>query len=201
MTAELASTDAVDRRHRRLARVRFLRRALPAAAGVLMLTVVGQVTWRGIRLVMIPEAPPPASGVRMVNPVFTGESRDGSRYRVTARMGTRADGETLRIALDQPTVNVTAAGGSATNTTAAHGVFREDDMTLQLDGNVQVRDDSGNRLSFRNAVFDTRTGRLSGRGVQSEVRGAEVRSEQYTADEKAGRMVFKGQVRGRIDGQ
>lgn len=201
MNAHIASTDAVERRRSRLVRVRFLRRALPVAAGVLMLAVVGQVIWRGVRLVMIPEDAPPASGVRMVNPVFTGESRDGSRYRVTARTGSRADGDALRIVLDRPMVNVSRAGGSTTSTTSDRGVFREDDMTLQLDGDVRVKDDVGNRLNFRSAVFDTRTGRISGRGVQSEVRGAEVRSEQYTADEKSGRMVFKGKVRGRIDGQ
>ena len=171
------------------------------AAGALILAVVGQVAWRGIGLLLIPEAAAPESGVRMVGPVFTGESRDGSRYRVTARSGARADGDTARITLDQPTVSVTQPDGSATSTTAVRGEFRQDDMTLHLEVNVQVKDDSGYRLTFRDADFDTRTGRISGRGVQSEGRGAQVRSEQYTADEKAGRMVFKGRVRGRIDGQ
>lgn len=201
MTAAVSTLPAADRRQRRLKHVRFLRLALPGLATLLLLAVAGQLGWRAIRLMMIPNASASDTAVRMVNPVFTGESRDGSRYRVAARAGQRDQGDELRIALEAPSVSVERPGGTATRTTAERGVFRQDDMTLRLEGNVQVGDESGNRLTFKTAVFDTRTGRLSGSGVQSRSGTAQVRSDQYVVDEKAGRMVFKGRVRGRIDGQ
>jgi lipopolysaccharide export system protein LptC len=199
--AELSFTEAMDRRRKRLVWVRFLRRTLPAVAVVTLVAVLGQVGWRSLRMVLVPQGATPAAGVRMVNPSFTGQSRDGSRYLVSARSGVRDATNDSRIVLDAPVVTVSHGPTPGARTTARQGVFRQDDMTLTLDGDVKVEDDSGYRFAFRNAVFDTRTGRVTGSGVQSEGPGAQVRSDQYSVYDKGERMVFKGRVRGRIEGR
>ncbi len=195
------SASVATRRRQRLAWVKALRVALPVMAAATLAGVTGQVVWRGIRMVLIPEAEAPAAAVRMVNPIFTGESRDGSRYFVSAKSGMRDAGDETRIVLDAPNISVSRLDGEPTNTTARRGVFRQDDMTLRLQGDVRVQDGSGYRLNFNDAVFDIRTGRVTGSGVQSQGRGAEVSSDRYTVDQDGGRMVFKGRVRGRIGAQ
>jgi lipopolysaccharide export system protein LptC len=201
LSVELTFADAVARRRKRLVWVRILRRLLPAVAAVIFLAVLGQIAWRSIRIVLIPQEAAPAAGVRMQNPSFTGQSRDGSRYQVSARSGLRDAADENRITLDSPVVTVTQGDSPRTRTTARQGVFRQDDMTLNLEGDVKVQEESGYGFTFRTATFDTRTGQVVGRDVQSQGPSAQVSSDQYSVTEKGDRMVFKGRVRGRIEGR
>jgi len=199
LPADISSATAVLGRRRRLVWVRFLRRTLPMVATVVLVAVVGQVVWRAVRMVMIPQAAAPAAAVRMINPSFTGESRDGSRYQVTARSGVRDGADDSRIVLEAPTVSVTHGDNTGTRTTAQRGVFRQDAMTLALEGDVKVAENSGYNFTFKNAVFDTRTGQVTGKGVGATGPDAQISSDQYTVYDKGERMVFKGRVRGRLN--
>jgi len=199
LPAEVSLAADMDRRRRRLVWVRFLRRTLPMVAAVVLAAVVGQVAWRAVRMVMIPQAAAPASTVRMVNPSFTGESRDGSRYQVAAKSGARDASDDSRIVLDAPVVSVSHGAEPGTRTTARRGVFRQDDMTLALEGDVKVAEASGYDFTFKSAIFDTRTGQVTGKGVGAQGPDANISSDQYTVYDKGDRMVFKGRVRGRIN--
>jgi lipopolysaccharide export system protein LptC len=191
----------VARRRRRVLRIRLLRRILPVTAAALMAGVIGQVAWGTIATVMAPEAHAPGDEVRMDNPTFSGESKDGSRYLVTARSGLRDPKDASKILLDAPNVTVSRGTGPATRTTARTGQFREDDLTLKLEGDVKVDNGAGYQFDFKNAVIDPTTGEVNGQGVEGEGPTGTVRSDRYTVFDQGQRMVFKGGVRGRIEGQ
>ena len=199
MTTTHAPAPAdVARRRRRIVWVRFLRRTLPVAAAVLTAAVAGQVLWRAISVMVAPQAQAPESTVRMDNPSFSGQGKDGSRYMLTARSGLRDAADAARILLDAPTVIISRAGEATTRTTSKSGVFREDNRTLQLKGDVKVDNGAGYTFAFKDAVIDTTTGTVNGQGVQGRGPTGQVTSERYTVYDKGARMVFKGGVRGRI---
>lgn len=188
----------VARRRRRIIRIRALRLILPITAGILLVGVIGQVTWQTIATVMAPTVRQPGEAVRMDNPSFSGDSRDGARYQVTAKSGLRDLTDNTRILLDTPTVTITQKSGSSTRTTARTGEFREDDLTLKLEGDVQVDNGGGYKFAFKNAVIDPTTGEVSGQGVQGDSPVGAVTSDEYTVYDQGQRMVFKGGVKGRI---
>ncbi len=190
----------MERRRRRLVWVRFLRRTLPLVAGVVLAGVAGQVAWRALVTVVAPTPVVSESTVRMINPTFSGQGRDGSRYLVTAQSGYRDPKDAARILLDRPTVTVSRGGEPGARTVSQRGVFREDDLSLRLQGDVQVADGSGYRFVTNDAVIDTATGQVTGQGgIQGTGPVGTVSSERYSVSEKGDRMVFKGGVRARIN--
>jgi lipopolysaccharide export system protein LptC len=191
----------VARRRRRIVWVRFLRRTLPVTAGVLLAGVAGQAIWRAVSMVVAPVAQAPETAVRMENPSFSGEGQDGLHYMLTARSGVRDAADAARILLDAPTVVISRAGEAATRTTSRRGVFREDNRTLKLAGDVRVDNGAGYTFAFKDAVIDTRTGTVNGQGVRGHLPAGQVTSERYTVYDKGARMVFRGGVHGRIQGR
>ena len=185
----------MERRRRRLVWVKFLRRTLPVAAGMALVSVVGQVGWRSLQASAT--APPVVSEstVRMVNPQFSGAGRDGSRYLVTAQSGVRDPKDAARIILDKPNVSVSRAGEAGTHTVSQRGVFREDDQSLSLEGDVRVEQAGGFTFVANNAVIDTATGKVVGGGVKGQGPTGDVQSGSYSVTDKGDRMVFKGGVR------
>jgi lipopolysaccharide export system protein LptC len=192
----------MDRRQRRLMWVRFLRRTLPVVAGVVMAGVAGQVAWRALVTVVAPTPVVSESQVKMVNPTFSGQGRDGSRYLVTAQSGIRDPKDQARILLTKPTVSVSHGGEPGARTVSDRGVFREDNLSLTLQGDVRVADGTGYRFVTNDAVIDTSTGQVTGQGgIQGTGPVGAVQSDSYSVTEKGDRMVFKGGVRARIDGR
>jgi lipopolysaccharide export system protein LptC len=192
------SRDTSEQRQRRLVWVKFLRRTLPLAAVMTLVSVVGQVTWRNLE--SSAEATPVVadSAVRMLNPQFSGAGRDGSRYLLTAQSGVRDAKDAARILLDKPSVTVTRAGGDATHTVSQHGVFREDTQALSLDGDVRVQEAGGFQFVANSAVIDTKTGQVAGGGIAGNGPGGAVQSGSYSVTDKGDRMVFKGGVRSQL---
>lgn len=188
-------------RRKRLFWVKFLRRTLPVAAAMALVSVVGQVTWRSVQAAA--GAPPVTSEstVRMVNPQFSGAGLDGSRYLVTAQSGVRDPKDAARILLDRPTVNVSRAGEAGTHTISRSGVFREDDQSLSLEGDVRVEQAGGFRFVANKAVIDTATGKVVGGGVRGQSNAGDVQAGSYSVTEKGDRMVFKGGVRSQLKGR
>ena len=183
----------------RLVRVRVLRIALPALAAVILAAVAGQLTWRGVQVATAPQPQRPAGEDRMIQPSFSGEARDGSRYLVRATSGVRDPADPARILLQNPMVSVDRAGEPAARSVSERGVYREDDATLTLQGNVRVDTGGGFGFAAQDAVVDTRTGQLVGQRVRGRAAVGEVTSDNYTVTEKGDRMVFKGGVRARLN--
>jgi lipopolysaccharide export system protein LptC len=184
-----------ESRRKRLVWVKFLRRTLPVAALMALVSVVGQVAWRSLQSSASPAPVVAESTARMVNPQFSGAGRDGSRYLVTAQSGVRDPKDAARIILDKPTVNVSKAGEAGTRTVSQRGVFREDDQSLSLEGDVRVQQAGGFSFVANNAVIDTSTGQVMGGKVKGRSSTGDVQSGSYSVTEKGDRMVFKGGVR------
>ena len=195
------SRHTPESRRQRLVWVKFLRRTLPVAALMALVSVVGQVTWRSLQSAASAAPVVAESTVRMVNPQFSGSGRDGSRYLVTAQSGVRDPKDAARILLDRPTVNVSRAGEPGTHTVSQRGVFREDDQSLSLEGNVQVEEAGGFHFVANSAVIDTSTGKVTGGGVQGQGLAGAVQSGSYSVTDKGDRMVFKGGVRSQLKGR
>jgi lipopolysaccharide export system protein LptC len=190
----------MERRRRRLGGVKCLRRTLPVGAVVALVGVVGQVAWRSLQAGAAP-APPTSEGtVRMVHPQFTGSGRDGSNYLLTAESGVRDPTDNARILLEKPTVTVNRPGETGTHTVSDRGVFREDNQSLSLEGDVKVEEAGGFRFVANNAVIDTNTGKVVGGAVHGQGPTGAVQSGSYSVSDKGDRMVFKGGVRTQIKG-
>ncbi len=182
-------------RARRLVWVKFLRRTLPFAAAIALVAVVGQAGWRSLQSA---EASAPATSegaVRMVNPQFSGEGRDGSHYLLTAQSGVRDPSDDARILLERPVVTVTRQGEAGAHTISRRGVFREDTQALTLEGDVQVEEAGGFHFVANTAVIDTSTGKVVGGGIQGQGPTGAVKSDSYSVTDKGDRLVFKGGVR------
>jgi lipopolysaccharide export system protein LptC len=191
----------MDSLQKRLKVVRRLRRALPVIAVMMLAGVVGQIGWREFRFV---SARPPGIEeglVQMINPAFNGEGSDGKRYRVTAKSGVRNADDPSIITLDSPAVTIRESDGETARTVAERGVFSEDALTLTLEGNVQTEDGGATRLLADNTVIDTRTGGISGRGFEATRGFGVVRADNYTITDSGDRVLLKGGVRARINGQ
>jgi lipopolysaccharide export system protein LptC len=190
-------TTAILRR--RLKRVRTLRWALPGVAALLVAAVGGQLIWTAVQAAVQRPAAAADSSVRMVQPTFSGEGRDGSHYRVTAQSGVRDAKDDKLILLDKPIVVVTRNGQPGTQTVSERGVFHEDDRSLKLEGDVRVQNANGYRFVAQNATIDTSTGQVVGQAIQGRGIAGEVQSNSYAVSEKGDRVIFKGGVRARLN--
>jgi lipopolysaccharide export system protein LptC len=185
-------------RRRRLVTVRRLRLALPAIAVVVFLAIAGQVAWRAV-VGLTARATPAEGGVRMVNPSFTGQGKDGARYLVTATSGERDPANPALINLDQPTVTIGQPGGPTSRTQSKAGVFREDKMTLTMTGDVRGERSNGDKFVANDAVIDTRTGSVSGSSLRGAGQAGQIQAGDYGVVDKGDRVILKGGVRARIN--
>lgn len=192
---------ALSRMQNRLVVVRRLRQVLPIVAVLMVVGVAGQIGWREFRFV---SARPPGVEeglVQMINPAFNGEGSDGRRYQVTAKSGVRDADNPSIITLDAPAVTIRYPDGESAQTVARNGVFSQDDLTLTLQGDVRTDSGGANRLLADNTVIDTRTGGISGQGFEATRGSGQVRADSYTITESGDRVLLKGGVRARINGQ
>jgi len=201
LTRDRLDPTAVNRLQSRLIVVRRLRLALPIVAVLMVVGVVGQISWREFRFA---SAQPPGVEeglVQMINPAFNGEGDEGRRYRVTAKSGVRDAENPSMIRLDAPAVTIRYPDGENARTVAQRGVFNQDDLTLTLEGDVNTDSGGPNRLLADNTVIDTRTGGISGQGLEATRGSGQVRADSYTITESGDRVLLKGGVRARINGQ
>lgn len=201
MTAAPPDRLKIDRLNLRLKWVRRLRRGLPALAALTVIVIGAQIAWREFRF--IASKPPGVDEglVQMINPAFNGEGSDGKRYRVTAAKGVRDENDPSIITLDAPTVTIEEADGETFRTVARNGVFSQDDMTLTLRGDVRTEGGGSGRALADNTVIDTRTGSISGSGLAASRGNGQVQADSYTITDSGDRVILKGGVRARIDGQ
>ena len=169
------------------------------AAGLLLVAVVVQVSWREFRFLTSREPGVKEGTVRMVNPAFSGEGKDGKQYLVTAVSGVRDAADPQLFLLQAPVVTVSGGGESPARTVAKRGLFNQDNLTLKLEGDVSTEQDGRNVFLADNTVIDTATGAISGSGFQSTRGSGQVRADNYTITDSGDRVVFKGGVRARLD--
>ena len=93
-------------------------------------------------------------------------------------------------------------GVAASRVLAKIGNYNERDKMLRLRGDVRIDDGKGLRFMSEEAIIDTRTGKVVG---QSQVQGdgplGQLNAKSYSVEDKGDRLVFRGGVRARIEGQ
>ena len=194
--AEAISIGA-GQRHRRLSSVAVLRRALPIAAGALLVLCVGQVAVRTLAGGAGPEAP--AETATMLKPQFSGVNANGRSYSITGARGARDKQDPNSILITAPVLTLRTEGGPTRTATAKVGTYNEAAHTMLLTGDVRMDNGDGARFAAERALIDTRTGAVSGQaGLRFEQGGTQIQSGDYAVEAKGDRVIMKGGVRGRI---
>lgn len=178
-----------------------LRKLLPAAIVLLLLALAGQVVWTALAAQKRPPAAPPEA-IRMVNPRFFGRDEQGRSFMIAAREATRDDRDNRRITLDHPIVGLAMDTAAPSRVSANSGIYTEGDRMLRLNGDVRIEDGGGFRFATQEALVDTRAGEIVGQtAMTTQGPGAKVDSESYGVYDKGDRVIFKGGVRARINGE
>lgn len=180
-------------------RVRLARVVLPMAMIGILATVGGQVVWRTVTGGDRRPAENRAQ-IRMIAPRFYGQSSDGRPFMITARSAVRDEADLKRIFLDSPTLTLGVGSPAPTRSTADRGIYREDTLKLQLYGNVRMDDGAGYRFASNEAMVDTRNGNTTGEtALQGEGPTGQVQSNAYSVYDKGDRIIFRGDVKTRMD--
>ena len=188
------------RREKRLANVKILRGALPAAAAALLALCVLQVVLNMLSA-PTPDAEP-AQISRMLKPHFSGTNPDGRSFKITGREGVRDETHAGRILISDPVLTLRTVDGATKRATAKSGTYDEPSHSLVLTGDVKMDNGAGSQFSAREAHIDTRTGVVSGQaGLQIDRSNAQVESGAYTVESEGDRLILKGGVRGRLTPQ
>lgn len=170
------------------------RRMLP----LLMIGVVGALVWW--IFVRTNEGAGPAENtrqlpIRMINPTFRGQD-DGRPFVLSAKEAVRDGRDYQRIALIAPTmVMQNKPGEPPTRVSAQRGVYREDTLVLNLEGDVRYSDATGWRFLTKNAVVDTKRNLVTGnQGVEGDGPAGHVKADAYSIYNQGERVSFRGNV-------
>jgi lipopolysaccharide export system protein LptC len=191
--------EELQRWRRRSRAIHFWRRALP---GVIVGVVAILALWIGGRSAIIklttPPRPPPATGLRMVNPRFYGRDKSNNAFVLGASEAARDAAGSKNVVLAAP--HLTLGGGDdATRVHADRGVYREDQRQLSLEGQVQINSGNGYTFTSPNAVVDTTKGAVEGEsGIQGEGPLGHIDASSYGVYDRGKRIVMKGDVHAHI---
>lgn len=203
--ADIAALPAAARRRdferwrRRSRLVRRLRVVLPALIALILAGMIGVIVYRTVTGATARAADDDAP-IRLVNPRFVGRDDRGRAYVITAASAMRDEREYQRVLLDRPALVLDEEGPNPLRVTGRSGVYHEGDRKLDLHGGVRL---SGQETAFATLAsrFDTKTGELAGSGpIQGSGSLGEINAKSYGVYDRGERMVFKGGVRARIDG-
>ena len=150
----------LDAARKHSARIRGLRKLLLAAS----IGLVGVVVWQfinqpaGFKLV-----DNPSETVRMVNPKYSGRTRDNLPYYLTAASAVRNVSTSTAVDLSAPILNFyRAIGTEPSNVTAAEGIYDDVDNILTLTDTVRLGTDDGYSCETNAAKIFTKDKRISG---------------------------------------
>jgi lipopolysaccharide export system protein LptC len=184
------------RRRSRLIRV--LRVALPLAIGLIFATLVGFVV-HGTITGGPAQSDAADMPIRLVNFRLVGRDDRGRAFVLTADSATRDRQDYQRVHLVNPSLLIDSESPRPTRLSSKTGVMHEGTGRLNLDGGVQL---NGTDLSVATAssVYDTATGVLQGQGdIAGRTPLGEVNAKSYGVYDEGERLVFRGNVRGRIE--
>lgn len=181
------------------ARVRFLRRALPAAIALLLAVLLG---WIGVRalLTSLGQRNAADGGIRMVHPKFFGRDSGGRSFTINALSATRDGRDAQQITLEQPLFILQTGAPKPTVVQALNGLYREDTRNLILTGNVVMVDSAGYRFESERALIDTVTSITTGETAVTGVGPlGRVAASSYAVYDQGAHVVFKGAVHAHLN--
>lgn len=190
----------IGRWRRRSRLIRTLRVLLPAAMLAIVAALGAQVVWKG--LAEQPTAQREArTAIRLLNARFVGRVADGRGFMLGAKQAIRSEDDYQSVSLVEPMLTVGSGEGS-TRVMAKIGNFNEGDKLLRLRGDVRIDEGQGFRFMSQEAIIDTQTGKVVG---ESQVLGdgplGQLSAKSYSVEDKGDRLVFRGGVKARIEGQ
>lgn len=197
--------DAAGRRpdflrwRRRSRLIHVLRLVLPLLIAAIFALLIGYVVYGSVvgREARPTEADAP---IRLVNPRFVGRDDKGRSFVLTAASAVRDERDYQRVLLDKPSLILDENGPEPMRLSGRKGVFHEQTGQLQLSGGVRL---IGPQATFDTAssVFETSTGELAGEGpISGSGPLGDIDAKSYGVYDKGERMIFKGGVRARIEG-
>lgn len=191
----------LDRWHSRSRSIHFWRLALPV---VIVLIAIGLVGWIGGRSILAkmnaPAKPQQTTVIRMVNPRFYGRDTHDRAFVVGAGQAQRDNNGAGAVNLQSPSVTLDSEGESPTHVQASSGVYREAQKSMDLHGDVVLRDAQGNTFTTPQATIDTKAGVVHGdQGVHGHGPLGQIVASSYGVYDSGKRIVFKGGVHARID--
>lgn len=120
--------------------VSIMKIALPVAAGVLLLVVLGLPLLRQQeqRIRVAPAKDANGRTLSMTNARYFGTDDKGRPYSVTAESVRQGAADDKTIELDQPKAEITLTNGNAMQASATAGVYDRDKQEIQLTGEVTL---------------------------------------------------------------
>ena len=171
-----------------------VRRGLP----LLMVAVLAALGWWVFQQTRGPRAADPTGQVpiRLLNPIFRGQD-NGRPFVLQAREAVRDGRNYQRIALVSPIMELQEQpGGPPTRITAQRGVYREDTLILDLEGDVRYSNAQGWRFLTKNAVIDTKRDVVTGNGgIQGDGPAGQFLADRYVIYNQGERVVLRGNVK------
>ncbi len=181
------------RRRSRL--IHFMRRALPAGIVAILLLLAGWTLARGL-LGRIADLRGQLGGaIHMINFDYHGRDDQDRAYVVAAKEASRDDFDPNRFYLVDPHMVFDTENARDSHISADRGVYRRDTRILSLQGNVLLRDPSGDDFKTEKAIVDTAHGTIAGEGrVTGTGPTGAIKAESFTVYDQGQRVVFRGNV-------
>ncbi len=175
---------------RRSSLVGLLRMLFMAGAAISAGALVGPVVMHAF-VNNVDDRAPPAAGVTMLNPRFTGFDSEDRPFNLTADTARRSQEDVNIIFLENPVLE----DGVGAHVDAKSGVFNRTESTLSLDGDVNINDTSGYKFRTQNALVFLNENRVEGVtplvGVGPSGR---LRADSYSVLDNGEKIVLVGNV-------
>ena len=178
-------------------RIRFMRTALPATMGLLLLMMAGWVTMRAV-LSAINAASGAGGAIHMTNARFHGRDGEGKPFVIASAEALRDGLDVNKITLTAPNFEIASDPGFAPRQMRGdHGVYFDDRKLLYMDGHVTFQDGKGARFASDHATLKLDEGSVSGNSrVSGDSPLGHIDASSYSVDQHGDHVVFVGNVHG-----
>jgi lipopolysaccharide export system protein LptC len=183
--------------------VTVMKRALPVAAGALIVAVIAYslVPRQSDRLLTSTSVGTITNDLTMMKPRLSGTDHHGHPFVVTADAAVQDSTNVRRATLKNVQADLTLDDARWLNATAAKGFVDMDKGTLALSGGIAVFSDDGYEIHTARADVDLKKGLLSG---SSQVTGhgpsGTLAADTFTLDRRTQRLVLAGNVHMTLNG-
>lgn len=177
--------------------IRLLKLFLPTVAAILIGVVA---VWPQIRanenklpLAAAEVSPEEIENLAMINARFMGIDGRNQPFTVTAEMATEVSPDSKQVRLSAPKADITLENGTWLALTADHGVFRQSDQTVELEGHVNMFHDAGYEFETATAFVDLTQGAAFGfEPVDGQGPFGTITAEGFQVFDEGARVIFTG---------